>query len=216
LIFETSRNREQRASFSSDVISLRQGQDYLIVLSSKVEVASQHTVEEIGEIRILRYAAKPGNGVPVLRVGQRSWSLKPAIKAGLYLARDEARLLHVHSQTESKSVPVSYGQGFSLTCCFPSDTQPTQVVFSTPLNSEFTQILPLPVGVVQGDLRIVDLSKLLMAWTETLPQAILRIEIRVPLPTRTLMVDWIFWKGLKRLTIYGSPPDASASRGDTY
>lgn len=212
LIFETSRNREQRASFSGDVISLRQGQEYLIVLSSNVEVASQHPVEKIGEIRILRYAANPGIGVPVLRVGQRSWSLKPAIKAGLYLARDEASLLQVHSQTESKPVPVSYGQGFSLTCCFPSDTQPTQVVFSTPLNPKFTQTLPLPVGVVQGELRMVDLSKLLMAWTETLPPAILRIEVRVPLPTRTLMVDWIFWKGLKRLTIYGdlwldSPPE---------
>jgi hypothetical protein len=203
LVFDQTRNREQRLSLLSDEIRLRPGQDYLIVIGKDVEVTSGHEIEIIGESRCLRYTSNPGNETPVLRSGNRSWTIKPAIKAGLYMAREEATQLHVTSLTESKPVLVSYGKGFHLTCCIPSDLPAERVTFSTLLDPAFTRSVGLPSGIEQAGLKMVDLSDLLAKWLEELPDAILRIEVRVSLPTRSLALDWIFWKGLERLTIYG-------------
>lgn len=203
LVFEVKRNRELKVSHSGDRVGLRPGEAFLILLGPSVRVASSHMEEVCGKARVVRYEAAPADEPLLLEANGKSWQLRPAIKPGLYLSRDEACQLTFHSATEDRPITVSYGTGFNLTCFVPFETHAESVEFSTSLGAQFTKRLDLPSGVVHGNLNYFDLTAQLMTWIRSLPDAIIRVEVAVYLANRTLITHWIFWKGLDRISIYG-------------
>lgn len=203
LIFETKRNREQRVNLAAESIGLRPGEEFLVLLSPTTQILSPHKVEHIGESRVVRFKASPSEEALVLASGGRSWCLRPAVKPGLYLARDEASQISVISATGDRRLDVAYGKGFELVCCLPPDVKARELEISTPLDAKYSQIIPLPDGSRHGGLVHIDLTDALRSWLDGLPDAIIRVQVSVRLPSRSLQLDWLFWKGLERLTIYG-------------
>ncbi len=211
LIFDADRNKEQRTGFDNLVIGLRPGRAYLVLLSDGMEIASGHRAETVGDSRFVRYQANPADEALGLRCGDRSWRLEPAVKPGLYLSRDEGSAIQVQSNVDAQPAPVSYGEGFGLTCCLPASLQAERVIFSTAFDEGLSRPFPLPAGISRLGLKMIDLGPLLMDWLSTLPSAVHAITVKVPFAQRTLSLGWMFWKGLERITIYGdlrwsSPP----------
>lgn len=204
-IFEATGGKERRMALAGNqTIELTPGQHYLVVLHDSTHVRSGHVIDQAGDSRYVRYEVVLGSDPLDLEFAEQIWTLKPKIRPGIYFTRADARAFQAERLTDGKEITVSYGSAFSLTCGVPEDVREQAMVrFETRLNPELARLVNCPQGVPRDGVRISDLSASLMTWLQTLPAAVHLITISLECAGRKMTYEWLFWKGLERISVYG-------------
>lgn len=202
-VFESGTGKERKVYYTGDSIELPPGQQYLVLLADDTGVVGDHEILTEGESRFIRVAIEAGVEPIKLANAMRVWKIKPRVKPGLYLFRDEATTFQACRLNDDRTIAVSYGDIFGMTLCIPADADVESVTFSTAFDDSLTLVSPIPKGEVRDGMRMVDLSELLNQWKNTLPPAVHLAKASVRLPSRLLEHEWHYWKGLNRITIYG-------------
>lgn len=204
-IFDASSGKEKKISESTGhTIDLPVGHSYWIVLAHGSEVQSNHEILESGDFRYVCFSATPGANAISVETAGIVWTMKAKVRPGLYLTNSDEYRFRVTRRTDQTSVFVSYGKTPSLTCVIPCNVEtPSILHLSTRLGDQFSKTIDIPLEQCEEPQRLLDMEVSLAQWIAGLPAAVHAITVRLESGRRPMEQQFLHWKGLERITMYG-------------
>ncbi len=206
-VFEAETGRERKFPSNADLLEVAAGKGYLVVMpaesAEEVAIDSQHQDDEVGPFRVIRLVGKISSPPLLLSTASNDWIVRPRVRVGLYFYRDDGRTFNVYSEKSGKTLTVTYGQSFGLAACLPEGEALTEIHFRTTLPAVPPHYLTLQAETSISGLQVRELDEDLRKWLSGLPPAIHRISVELTSEGATSTSEWLYWKGLDRITLSG-------------
>jgi hypothetical protein len=205
LVFDAGTGKERKLSGGLQrIIELPPGQNYVVLLHDSAEMSDGMHWEQAGDARYARIEAVPGMEEVKIQFQGQAWILKPKMRAGLYSIPRDEKIFSAKRVISGSESSVHYGMSPDLICAIPEDQNSAAVLhFSTLLDETLTQRFTCSRGEVKNGMHVTNEGEALAQWMETLPPAVHLIKATLECGGRPIHHEWIHWKGLDRISIYG-------------
>lgn len=203
-VFRELDGREVRFHQRRNQIELSLGEKYLALLDDEIEIDSEHESDECELGRIVEFEMNFNSPSLALNDGENEWTIKPKIKPGAFVHREDALSFEATDLLNDYDVKINYGTDFGLTLALPNGVHSGTVAFDSNTTNVSDHSADFYVPNSEDHLSLIDLSSTFTSWLNELEAGIYEIIITVsPEGRKPFKQTFWYWKGLDYVTQSG-------------